>query len=216
MSGQVVVSVGTRKGLFLFRSSARRDKWRMEGPFLKGWQVYHAVVDVRGTPRLFAAASSDVFAATTMKGDLSKFRFQGAKRPPVPPKLLPSHIKLSQKWGLSTTPRIWHIEPGRVSEKKVLYAGTAPAALFKSEDDGKTWQEIPSLTNHPTRKDWSPGAGGMCLHTIQLDQHNPDRMYVAISAAGAFRTDDSGKTWKTINKCVSKFTGAPKDSNVGT
>lgn len=216
MVSRVVVCVGTRKGLFLFKSTLKRDKWTMSGPFLKGWEINHAVLDVRNTPKLHAAASSEVFAVTTMTGDLSRAKFQGSKKPPVPPKLTSKQLKIAKKFGLSTTQRIWHIEPGRQDEKNVLYAGTAPAALFRSEDNGKSWHEVKGLTNHPTRKNWSSGAGGMCLHSIQLDPFNPQRMYVAISAAGAFRTDNGGKTWKPINKAVARFKGAPKDPSVGT
>jgi hypothetical protein len=216
MPDRVVVSVGTKRGLFVFESDANRERWTLRGPLLKGWQIYHAVVDTRGTPRLHAAASSVVFATTTFGGGLTDAKLTGAKKPPVPPKLLPSHTKTSRKYGIPMEPRVWHIEPGRPSEKKVLYAGTAPAALFRSENDGKTWEEVKSLTRHPSRKDWQPGFGGMCLHSIQLDPQDSRRMYVAISSAGAFRTDDGLRTWKPINKEVARFVGAPKNASVGT
>lgn len=216
MSDQVVVSVGTKKGLFVFKSKRERAKWQMSGPFIKGWQVYHAIVDARRTPTVHAAASNETFATTTMRADLKKLKFIGAKKQPVPPKLTTKQINESKKWGISHTHRVWHIEPGGHSEKNVLYAGTAPAGLFRSEDGGKTWDEVKGLTNHPTRKHWQPGFGGMCLHSIQIDPMNASRMYVAISSAGAFRTDDGGRTWKSINKAVAKFVGAPKNKEVGT
>lgn len=216
MADRVVVSVGTKRGLFVFESSAKRGNWKMRGPFLEGWQIYHAVLDTRGTPTLHAAASSDVFAATTFAAKLSDAKFTGAKAPPIPPKTLPKHEKAYREYHISKTPRVWHIEPGRAREKNVLYAGTAPAGLFRSEDGGKKWEPVAGLNNHKTRKDWQPGFGGMCLHSIQLDPADPKRMYVAISAAGAFRSDDAGKSWKPINREVAKYKGAPPNPAVGT
>ena len=94
--------------------------------------------------------------------------------------------------------------------------GTAPAGLFRSEDRGKTWEPVESLNKHKTRKDWQPGAGGQCLHSIQVDPHDARRMWVAISAAGTFRTDDGGTTWTPINSCVASYVGAPEQSEVFT
>ncbi|MBI4563871.1 MAG: hypothetical protein HY716_04160 [Planctomycetes bacterium] len=216
MADRVVLSVGTKRGLFVFESSAKRDRWTSSGPYLKGWPIYHAIVDARNGARIHAAGCSDVFATNTFSADLRVRKFTGAKRPPVPPKPRASHLKFARKYGISMTPRIWHIEPGRSSERGVLYAGTAPAALFRSTDHGRTWEEIKSITNHPTRKHWMPGAGGMCLHSIQLDPGNPKRMWVAVSAAGSFRTDDGGRTWAPINKAVAKYVGAPKEGETGT
>jgi len=108
------------------------------------------------------------------------------------------------------------LPPGPERQKKVLYAGTAPAGLFRSEDRGQTWEPVDGLNKHRSRKDWQPGAGGQCLHSIQIDPHDANRMYAAISAAGAFRSDDGGAHWKTINSCVADYVGAPKESDVGT
>ena len=213
---RVVLAVGTKRGLFLFESNAKRTKWTQRGPFLKGWSIYHTIVDTRGTPRVHAAASNFAFSCHTFSGDVRGKSWKAAKKPPVPPKLLPSHMKWIRKWSIPTEPRVWHIEPGPAKQKKVLYAGTAPAALFRSEDSGKTWREMKGLTNHPTRRHWMPGAAGMCTHSIQIDASNPKRMYVGISAAGAFRSDNSGRSWKPINAAVKKFIGAPKDGQVGT
>ena len=96
--------------------------------------------------------------------------------------------------------RIWHIEPGRATEPGVLYAGVAPAALFRSEDNGQTWSEVTTLTAHPTRAHWHPGAGGLCLHSIVIDHANPSRMFVGISAVGVFRSEDGGASWETANR----------------
>ncbi|MCC6740761.1 MAG: hypothetical protein IT452_17090 [Planctomycetia bacterium] len=216
MADRVVVCVGTRRGLFVYESSAKRREWKRRGPFLEGWAVYHAVVDARRSPRIHAAAVSDVFATTVMSADLKSAKFTGAKAPPVPPKPLQAHEKFYKQWGISRSPRVWHIEPGRTGEKGVLYAGTAPAGLFRSEDDGQTWEPNDALNNHPTRRKWMPGAGGMSAHSIQLDPANGNRMYVAISACGAWRTDDGGKSWTAINKAVAKYPGAPKDGEVGS
>jgi hypothetical protein len=216
MADRVVLSVGTKRGLFLFESSARRDRWTPSGPHLKGWSVYHATVDARNGARVHAAVSSEAFGTNTFSADLRARKFAGAKRPPVPPKLPPPALKFARKWGIPVNPRVWHIEPARPYERGVLYAGTAPAGLFRSNDDGRTWEEVTSLTNHPSRKHWMPGAGGMCLHSIQLDPANPNRMWIAISAAGAFRTEDGGRTWNPINKAVAKYVGAPKKGEAST
>ena len=216
MTDRVVLCVGTKRGLFVLESRAKRDRWTLRGPYLKGWPIYHATVDTRGTPRIVAAASSDFLGQTVFTGDLAGRKFDGAKKPPVPPAMPAKALKFAKKHGLSTAARVWHVEPGPAGEKKVLYAGTAPAALFRSEDAGRTWQEIESLTRHPSRKDWLPGAGGNCLHSIQLDPADARRMTIAISAAGAFRTDDGGRSWKPINRAVAKFVGAPKNKEVGT
>ncbi len=217
MPDKVVVCAGTKRGLFIVEADTSRSRWTLSGPYLKGWQIYHAIVDTRGTPRLHAAAVSDTFAATLAAGDLASRTFEAAKKPPLPPKLLPGQLKFIRKFKLPSEPRIWHVEPGRASEKGVLYAGTAPAALFKSEDDGKTWAEVKGLSKHPSRKSWTPGAGGLCLHSIQLDPRDPRRLYVGISSAGGFRSDNGGASWKPINKGITSFEGPVlKAGAVGT
>lgn len=108
------------------------------------------------------------------------------------------------------------IAPGPAKRKRVLYAGTAPAGLFRSEDSGKTWQPIEALNAHPTRPNWNPGAGGLSLHSIALDPTDERRMWVGISAAGAFRTTDGGESWEPINTGVARYVGAPEGGEVGT
>ncbi len=214
MPDKVVVCAGTRKGLFVLESNRSRSRWKLRDPLLKGWQVYHSVVDTRSTPRLHAAVVSDVFASTVFSGELSGKGLKGAERPPVPPKLLPKQEKMFKQFNIARAPRVWHVEPGPASEKDVLYAGTAPAALFRSGDRGKTWDAVEGLLRHPTRKNWGPGFGGMCLHSIQIDPKNPKRMYIAISSAGAFRTDDGGGHWRAINEGVVR--NDPKDPDAGS
>lgn len=217
MPDRVVVPVGTKRGLFVLEADRGRSSWKVSGPILKGWQIFHAVVDLRGTPRLHVAAVSNTFAATTASGELSSLKLEAPKKPPIPPKLLPGQLKWIRKWKLPAEPRLWHIQPGRPSEKGLLYAGVAPAALFMSEDDGNTWAEVKGLSKHPSRKNWTPGAGGLALHSIQLDPADPKRMYVGISSAGSFRTDNGGKSWKPINQGVTSFEGkVMKAGAVGT
>jgi len=216
MAKKVILSVGTKRGLFLLESGVGRKRWNVTGPLLKGWTVPYAVIDTRGTPRLHASASSFTYAATTLSADLKKLDFEPARNPPAFPKLNPKAAKFVKQYGLDASNRIWNITPGPEKQKKVLYAGTAPAGLFRSEDAGKSWEPVDGLNKHRTRKDWNPGAGGQCLHSIQIDPHDANRMWVAISAAGAFRTDDGGTRWKPINDCVAEYVGAPKESQVGT
>jgi hypothetical protein len=216
MAKQVVLSVGTKRGLFLLKSGPSRKKWSIEGPFLKGWAVPYAMIDTRGTPRVHAAASHFTFGTNTLSGDIAGKKFTPAETPPAFPKLNPKAAEFVEQYGLDKADRIWTIEPGHAKEKKTLFAGTAPAGLFRSDDLGKHWAPVEGLNNHPTRADWNPGAGGQCLHSIQVDPEDKNRMYAAISAAGSFRTDDGGKSWKPINSRVAGYVGAPEDSDVGT
>jgi len=216
MAKRVILSVGTKRGLFLLESNAARKRWKVTGPLLKGWTVPYAMIDTRGTPRLHASASSFTYAANTLSAPLGKLDFKPAANPPAFPKLNPKAAKFSKQYGLDASNRIWNITPGHAKQKKVLFAGTAPAGLFRSDDSGKTWEPVDGINKHRTRKDWNPGAGGQALHSIQVDPHDANRMWVGISAAGAFRTDDGGKNWKPINDCVAEYVGAPKASQVGT
>ena len=202
MADRVILSVGTKRGLFLMESGKSRKRWTTTGPFLKGWAVHHAMIDNRGRPRLHVAAEHYAYGNSVFSGDIAGRKLTPSEKPPVAPKFTPKQV--------------WLIQPGGPREKKVLYAGTAPAGLFRSADQGKTWDPVDALNKHRTRKDWGPGAGGMSLHSIQVDPHDSKRMYVAISAAGAFRTDDGGKRWKPINSCVADYVGAPEESAVGT
>jgi hypothetical protein len=184
----VTVWAGTRKGAFAFRSTDRQN-WRVEGPFFRGMEVNHVAQDPREPKRHYAAVNSAWFGAHIHAST------DGGKNWHL------SEAGLTMKCLPETSlKRIWHIEPGAADEAGVVYAGGDPGVLFKSEDWGATWNEVESLTNHPTRAKWMPGAGGMCLHSIQC--LGGGRIIAAISAAGAFRSTDSGQTWEPFNTGV--------------
>jgi photosystem II stability/assembly factor-like uncharacterized protein len=198
MSG-VRVLVGTRKGAFILTSDGARKTWAVNGPFFGGWEMYH----LKGSPvdpnRIYASQSSGWFGQQMQRSD------DGGKTwTPVGNKFVYDGVAGTHMW-YDGTPhpwefkRVWHLEPS-LTDPDTVYAGIEDAAIFRSTDAGETWQELPDLRTHGTGPGWAPGAGGMCLHTILIDPTNHDRLYVAISAAGAFRTDDAGKTWKTITK----------------
>ena len=214
---KTLLLVGTKKGLFLFTSENRSD-WQIHGPFQPGREINHAMYD-RRTGRIYATANDSWFGCELASSpDLGKTWEMPKQNPGFTAE---SGLKLD---------RIWHVEAGRVTEPNVLYAGVAPAALFRSEDSGTTWSEMTGLTSHPSRPRWHPGAGGLCLHSMIVDHHTPGRMFVGISAVGVFRTDDDGATWTPANKgtraefmpdkypeygqCVHKLLMAPGDSPV--
>lgn len=181
----ILVLVGTRKGLFLLRGDDTRAAWELEGPQLTGWEVFHAVRDPKdGT--LYAAANNWVYGATVLRSDDLGQTWERSEQ-----------IGLPEDSGLKVE-KAWHVEPAG----DALYLGAAPGVLFRSGDGGVTWEPNRGLLEHPTRERWQPGAGGMCCHSIQVDPGDPRRMYVGISAAGVFRTDDGGETWTPINKDV--------------
>lgn len=198
MSG-VRVLVGTRKGAFILTADGKRDKWNIEGPHFAGWEVYH----LKGSPvepnRIYASQGRGWFGQLTQRSD------DGGKTwDQVGNNFVYDGIPGTHQW-YDGTPhpwefaRVWHLEPS-LTDPNTVYAGVEDAALFKSTDGGCTWTELSGLRLHGTGPTWTPGAGGLCLHTIILDPSNLERMYIAISAAGAFRTDDGGTTWKAINQ----------------
>jgi photosystem II stability/assembly factor-like uncharacterized protein len=213
MSG-VRVAVGTRKGAFILTSDGARREWDVAGPHFGGWEIFH----VKGSPvepdRLYASQSSGWFGQVLQRSDDggktwkpmgNEFRYEGDAG--------------NHKWyDGSPHPwafaRVWHLEPSPKDPDHV-YAGVEDAALFKTEDGGQTWRELPGLRTHKSGPNWQPGAGGLCLHTIILDEQNPDRIVTAISAAGAFRSDDAGKTWKAINKGLHSDGLPDPDAEVG-
>jgi hypothetical protein len=211
---KVRLLVGTHKGAFVLTSDERRKDWKVEGPHFAGWDVYH----VKGSPadpdRLYAAQSRGWFGQVVQRSDDggstwepvgNEFRYEGATQ--------------THKWYDNTDHpyeflRAWHLEPS-LTDPDLVYAGVEDAALFRSTDAGKSWEELSGLRTHPTASTWAPGAGGLCLHTIILDKDNPDRIVTAISSAGAFRSDDAGKTWRTINKGLRSNYIPDPDAEVG-
>ncbi len=184
----VALLAGTRKGLFLLHSEDRR-RWEVDGPLLPGWEVMHAILDLRDG-MLYACANSFVYGATVHRSkDLGRTWDRSEQ------------IGLPEESGLKLE-KIWHVRPGREDEPGRIWLGGTPGALLRSDDGGVTWEAVEGVLAHPTRDRWQPGAGGMCCHSIQLDPAEPARMYVAISAAGAFRTDNGGETWAPINRNV--------------
>ncbi len=210
-SPRVNVFVGTRKGAFIFSSDESRQKWQRSDLQFKGWEVMHVNLDPRDQ-RLFASAAHFVYGPTIhYSDDLGRTWTQARQnpafdrpsasgRPPSSPGEAEAPEAIKDK--PETVIKVWNITPGRDSEPGVLYAGIQPAALFKSIDRGETWTLNEALFDHPQRGQFFPGAGGLCLHTILLDPGDPQRMYVAISAGGCYRTDDGGLTWSPRNKNV--------------
>jgi photosystem II stability/assembly factor-like uncharacterized protein len=198
MSG-VRVLVGTRKGAFVLSSDGRREQWDISGPHFAGWEIYH----VKGSPadpdRLYASQSSGWFGQVIQRSDDG-----GRTWAPVGNQFAYDGDPGTHQW-YDGTPhpwefaRVWHLEPS-LDDPDTVYAGVEDAGLFKSADGGQTWQELSGLRGHGTGPSWQPGAGGMCLHTIILDRSAPGRMFAAISAAGAFRSDDAGKSWRPVNR----------------
>jgi photosystem II stability/assembly factor-like uncharacterized protein len=197
MSG-VRLLVGTRKGAFVLTSDGKRSKWDVGGPFFGGWEIYH----LKGSPadpnRIYASQSSGWF------GQLIQRSNDGGKTwEPVGNKFVYEGVPGTHQW-YDGTPhpwefkRVWHVEPS-LTDPDTAYAGVEDAALFRTTDGGQSWHELPGLRGHGSGPHWSPGAGGLGLHTIVLDPTNAKRMFIAISAAGAFRTDDGGTSWRPIN-----------------
>ncbi len=213
MSG-IRLLVGTRKGAFILTADGKRAQWEISGPHFAGWEIYH----VKGSPvnpgpdlrlaveRLVRAADSALRGWRRNLGtDGKRVRLQGTAG--------------THQWYDGTQhpwefKRVWHLEPS-LTDPDTVYAGVEDAGLFKTTDGAKSWQELPGLRS-AKGKLWQPGAGGMCLHTILLDPVNPERIFVAISAAGVFRSDDSGDTFRPINRGLKSLYELPDpDAEVG-
>ncbi len=210
----VRVLVGTRKGAFTLTSDGNRKQWDVQGPHFTGWEIYHVAGSPADPDRLYASQTSGWFGQLIQRSDDG-----GSTWEPVGNRFDYDGVPGTHQW-YDGTPhpwefaRVWHLEPS-LTDPDTVYAGVEDAALFRSTDGGKEWHELAGLRGHGSGSSWQPGAGGMCLHTIVQDPVNAQRMYVAISAAGAFRTDDSGVTWQPINKGL-RSDGIPdEDAEVG-
>jgi photosystem II stability/assembly factor-like uncharacterized protein len=191
--GDVVLLVGTMKGLFLYRSSAARKRWDVAGPYFPGMPVYAAAFDGRaGRRRIWAAPASMHFGAELAHTDDFGRRWTRSETPLV---------RFPESSG-GTLKNIWQISPGRADEPDTIYCGVEPSALFVSRDGGRTWSLNEGLWNHPHRQKWHPGFGGLCLHTVLPDPSVPARITVASSTGGVYRTDDGGQTWRARNNGV--------------
>ena len=213
MSG-VRVLVGTRKGAFILTSDAERKTWEVSGPHFAGWEIYH----LKGSPadpnRIYASQSTGWFGQLIQRSDDG-----GATWVPVGNEFAYDGAPGTHQWYDGTQhpwefKRVWLLEPS-LTDADTVYAGVEDAALFRTSDGGQTWQELPALREAKGSL-WAPGAGGMCLHTILLDPTNPNRIFTAISAAGAFRSDDGGETWRpATHGLVSNWEMPDPEAEVG-
>ena len=235
---KVRILVGTRKGAFILTSDGTRKQWDVSGPHFAGWEMYH----LKGSPvepnRIYASQTSSWFGQIIQRSDDGGKTWHQPGTPPGEPTTTPDGMPKgeSNKFVYDTSPetgkpltthqhydgtqrpwefkRVWHLEPS-LTDPDTVYAGIEDAALFRSTDGGQTWQELSGLRDVKGSL-WQPGAGGMCLHTIVQDPSNPQRIYIAISAAGTFRTDDGGMTWRAINRGLkSKYELPDPDAEVG-
>jgi len=210
----VRVLVGTRKGAFVLTSDDARKQWDVRGPLFGGWEMYH----LKGSPtdphRLYASQSTGWFGQQIQRSDDG-----GETWAPVGNSFVYDGVPGTHQW-YDGTPhpwefaRVWHLEPS-LSDPDTVYAGVEDAALFRTTDGGQSWQELSGLRKQDSGASWSPGAGGLCLHTIIQDPTNPQRLFVAISAAGVFRTDDGGETWRPINRGLRSVGIPDPDAEVG-
>lgn len=191
-NGDVLLLVGTMKGAFLFRSSGQRARWEVSGPYFHGQAIYSLAYDARQERnRLWASTSTFWGTFLRCSDDFGKTWTNPQE----------ANVKFPADCGVSLK-NIWQICLGRESEPETMYCGVEPAALFESHDSGTTWSLVRGLFNHPHRPRWVPGNGGLCLHTIVLDPANPQRMYIAISSGGVYRTDDGGDSWQACNRGI--------------
>jgi photosystem II stability/assembly factor-like uncharacterized protein len=229
----VRVLVGTHKGAFILTSDGKREKWDVSGPHFAGWEMYH----LKGSPadpnRIYASQTSGWFGQIIQRSDDGGKTWHQPGTPPGEPAVPGPPKSESNKFAYDAASapltthqwydgtqhpwefkRVWHLEPS-LTDADTVYAGVEDAAIFRSTDGGQNWKELPGLRGHGTGPKWQPGAGGMCLHTIVLDPSNPQRMWIAISAAGAFRTDDGGQSWKPINRGLRSQYIPDQDAEVG-
>lgn len=234
MSG-VRVLVGTKKGAFVLTADGKRQKWDVSGPHFAGWEIYHMKGSAVDPNRIYASQTSGWFGQIIQRSDDGGKTWHQPGLKPGEPTTTPEGFPVGESnkftYDTGAAPltthqfydgtqhpwefkRVWHLEPS-LSDPDTVYAGVEDAALFKTTDGGKSWHELSGLRGHGTGPKWQPGAGGMCLHTILLDPKNARRMFIAISAAGAFRTDDGGKSWKPINRGLKSEYIPDPDAEIG-
>ncbi len=233
--GGVRVLVGTRKGAFVLTADGTRDRWEVSGPHLAGWEIYHVKGSAADPDRIYASQSSGWFGQLIRRsddggrtwetpgggpstapdgglaGESNKFAYDTSEDTGRPLTTHQWYDGTQHPWEFK---RIWHLEPSPTDPDTVL-AGAEDAALFRSADGGRTWRELPGLRGHRSGPRWQPGAGGMGVHTILLDPGRPGRIFVAISAAGVFRTDDGGETWRPMNRGLRSQYIPDPDAEVG-
>jgi hypothetical protein len=211
---KIRVSVGTRKGAFILTSDEKREHWDVSEPHFPGWEIFHMKGSPLNPDRMYASQSSDWFGQVIHRSNDggkswepvgNEFSYVGD------PGTHQFYDGTQHPWEFK---RVWYLEPS-ITEPDTVFAGVEDAALFKSKDGGQTWQELPGLREVKGHL-WQPGAGGMCLHTILQDPTDPNRLFTAISAAGAFRTDDGGQNWVPINNgLLSQFELPDVSAEVG-
>ena len=210
----VRVLVGTKKGAFVLSSDESRKSWKVDGPHFAGWEIYHLKGSPADPDRLYASQSSGWFGQVLQRSNDggksweaagNEFKYEGTPG---------THVWYDGSPHPWEFKRVWHLEPS-LKDPDTVYAGVEDAAFFKSTDGAKTWNELPGLRTHESAGGWAPGAGGLCLHTILIDPSNNDTMFIAISSAGVFRTDDAGKTWRPANRGLKSNTIPDQDAEVG-
>ena len=230
------ILVGTRKGAFILSSDGKRERWSIDGPLFAGWEIYH----MKGSPvdpdRIFASQTSSWFGQVIQRsddggktwaqpgsgavgaadtevpqGESNMFVYDTSAKSGRPVTTHQWYDGTQHPWKFT---RVWHLEPS-LDDPDTCYAGVEDAALFRTVDGGASWQELAGLRGHATGPDWAPGAGGMCLHTILLHPTNPARIFCAISAAGTFRSDDGGNSWRPINSGLRSEQIPDPDAEVG-
>lgn len=190
-SAKTILCLGTHKGAFLLTSDRERERWDLRGPFFKGADVNHLLLDLRSDPKLLACVNSSWWGPKVQFSE----DFGETWQQPEEGVRFPEGSENAVK-------KIWQITPGHADQPGVLFAGVDPGALFKSGDGGQTWVELSGLTTHPTREKWFPGMGGLMVHSICTHPTDAQRLHVGISAAGCFATADGGETWTPRNKGV--------------
>jgi photosystem II stability/assembly factor-like uncharacterized protein len=201
MSKQVALMVGTAKGAFVLRGDEKRERWEVEGPHFTGMAVEYVWADTRNGGAAYASVTDPWFGPQLYRSKDAGKTWDKIAAPRFPNEPKREGPAPEAKGGKSVE-RIWVVEPGGADQPGTLYAGVDPGSLFVSRDSGDSWEEVSGLNDHPSRAQWNPGAGGMCLHTVLVDPRDSKRMFVAISAAGVFYTADGGQTWEPRNKGI--------------